>query len=255
VSRLISRRGLVIGGAAAAGTLVTGCARVDSKWPAPAVLDAADALTRGAQRLLLGQRPLARELSLADISAHFPLSGTFMPKADTYKRLLDEEFASWRLRVHGLVERPLALSLAELRALPSRTQITLHQCDEGWSAVAQWTGVPLARVLGLAGLQKRARYAVFHCLDQVELDGNYYYESLDLLDATHPQTILAYGMNGKPLPVQHGAPLRLRVELQIGYKNAKYVDRIEVVDSLGSIGKGRGGWWEDFDHAIWYAGL
>jgi len=254
VSRLITRRGLIVGGAAAAGSLLSACARVDNHWPAPAMLDASDAFTRGAERLLLGRRPLARELSLADISAHFPLSGTFMPKGDVYKRFLDEEFASWRLRVHGLVDRPLSLSLADLHALPSRTQITLHQCDEGWSAVAQWTGVPLGRVLGLAGVQKRARYVVFHCLDQVELDRNYYYESIDLRDATHPQTILAYGMNGKALPVQHGAPLRLRVELQIGYKNAKYVDRIEVVDSLGSIGKGRGGWWEDFDHAIWYAG-
>jgi DMSO/TMAO reductase YedYZ molybdopterin-dependent catalytic subunit len=185
LSQLITRRGLIVGSAAAAGSLLTGCARVDNKWPIPAVLDAADAFTRGAQRLLLGQRPLARELSPADISAHFPLSGTFMPKADTYKRLLDEEFASWRLRVHGLVERPLALSLADLRSLPARTQITLHQCDEGWSAVAQWTGVPLAQVLALAGLQKRARYVVFHCLDRVELDGAYYYESLDLLDAAN----------------------------------------------------------------------
>jgi DMSO/TMAO reductase YedYZ molybdopterin-dependent catalytic subunit len=253
--RLLSRRRLLVGSAATAATALTGCARVDNTWPVPAVLDAADGFTRGVQRLLLRHRPLARELSLADVSAHFPLSGTFMPKGDTYRRLIDEDFATWRLRVHGLVERPLMLSLAELRALPARTQITLHQCDEGWSAVAQWTGVPLARVLGLAGLQQRARYVVFHCLDQVELDGNHYYESLDLLDATHPQTILAYGMNGAALPVQHGAPLRLRVELQIGYKNAKYVDRIEVVDSLASIGKGRGGWWEDFDHAIWYAGL
>lgn len=255
MSRLITRRGLILGGTAAAGGLLTGCARIDNTWPAPAVLNSADAFTRRAQRLLLGQRPLARELSVADISAHFPLSGTYMPGADTYKRLLEEEFAGWRLRVHGLVDRPLSLSLADLRALPSRTQITLHQCDEGWSAGAQWTGVPLGGLLGLAGVQSRARYVVFHCLDQVELDGNYYYESLDLLDATHPQTILAYGMNGKPLPVQHGAPLRLRVELQIGYKNAKYVDRVEVVDSLASIGKGRGGWWEDYDHAIWYAGL
>jgi DMSO/TMAO reductase YedYZ molybdopterin-dependent catalytic subunit len=255
MSRLLTRRGLIVGGGAAAGTLLAGCARVDNTWPVPAVLDAADALTRGAQRLLLRQRPLARELSLADISAHFPLSGTSMPKADAYRRLLDEEFASWRLRVHGLVDRPLALSLAQLRSLPARSQITLHQCDEGWSAVAQWTGVPLARLLALAGAQRSARYVVFHCLDKVELDGNHYYESLDLLDAVHPQTILAYGMNGKPLPVEYGAPLRLRVEVQIGYKNAKYVDRIEVVDSLRSIGKGRGGWWEDFDHALWYAGL
>jgi DMSO/TMAO reductase YedYZ molybdopterin-dependent catalytic subunit len=254
MSELITRRGL-IGGVAATGTLLAGCGRIDNAGPAPAILDAADGLTQRIQRIVLGRRPLVRELPLSAISQSFPLSGTVMPKADYYKRLLDEEFQSWRLRVHGLVERPLALSLAELKALPARSQVTLHQCDEGWSAVAQWTGVPLARVLGLAGIRRDARYVVFHCLDRVELDGNNYYESLDLLDAYHPQTMLAYGMNGKPLPVQHGAPLRLRLELQIGYKNAKYVDRIEVVDSLKSIGKGRGGWWEDFDHAVWYAGL
>lgn len=115
-------------------------------------------------------------------------------------------------------------------------------------------GVPLARVLVLAGPRPDARYVVFHCLDKINIDGNNYYESLDLFDAFHPQTILAYGMNGKPLPIGHGAPLRLRVELQIGYKNAKYVDRIELVDRLDAIGKGRGGWWEDFDRAVWYAG-
>ena len=152
------------------------------------------------------------------------------------------------------MDRPITLSLEQLQALPARTQVTLHQCDEGWSAIAQWTGVQLSRVLALCGLKKNARYCVFHCLDIAPLDGNYYYESLDMLDAMHPQTILAYAMNGKSLPVEHGAPLRLRVELQIGYKNAKYVDRIEVVDSLQPIGKGRGGWWEDFDHAVWYAG-
>ena len=111
----------------------------------------------------------------------------------------------------------------------------------------------MAHVLALAGLRPDARYVVFHCLDKINIDGNYYYESLDLFDALHPQTILAYGMNGKPLPVGHGAPLRLRVELQIGYKNAKYIDRIELVDRLDGLGKGRGGWWEDFDGAVWYA--
>jgi len=130
VSRLITRRGLIVGGAAAAGSLLSACARVDNQWPAPAMLDASDAFTRGAERFLLGQRSLARELSLADISTHFPLSGTFMPRGDVYKRLLDEEFASWRLRVHGLVERPLSLSLADLHTLPARTQITLHRQRE-----------------------------------------------------------------------------------------------------------------------------
>jgi DMSO/TMAO reductase YedYZ molybdopterin-dependent catalytic subunit len=251
---LISRRA-VLGGIAAGATALTGCGRIDSKTPAPQLLDLADGFTRHAQRLILSGRPLVRELPVAQISPSFPVNGTSLPTGDVYRRLLDSQFHDWRLRVHGLVDRPIALSLGQLQALPARTQVTLHQCDEGWSAVAQWTGVQLSRVLQLSGLGKSARYCVFHCLDKVELDGNYYYESLDMLDAMHPQTILAYAMNGKSLPVGYGAPLRLRVELQIGYKNAKYVDRIEVVDSLQSIGKGRGGWWEDYDHAIWYAGL
>jgi DMSO/TMAO reductase YedYZ molybdopterin-dependent catalytic subunit len=250
---LMSRRRL-IGGLAASGSWLAACGRIDHQAPVPQLLDAADGFTLHAQRLLIANRPLVRELSPAQISSSFPTNGTTLPKADYYKRLLDTQFRDWSLRVHGLVERPLGLSLAQLQALPSRTQITLHQCDEGWSAIGQWTGVPLAQVLALSGLAKSARYVVFHCLDKIDLDGNYYYESLDLFDALHPQTILAYGMNGKPLPVGNGAPLRLRVETQIGYKNAKYVDRIEVVNSLQSIGKGRGGWWEDFDHAVWYAG-
>jgi DMSO/TMAO reductase YedYZ molybdopterin-dependent catalytic subunit len=177
-----------------------------------------------------------------------------LPKGDAYQRLLENGFKDWNLRIHGLVDRPLAWSLEQLRAMPARTQVTMHNCDEGWSAIGQWTGVQLARLLNLAGLKLNARYVVFHCLDTQEADGVPYYESIDLVDAVHPQTILAYGMNGAPLPVGHGAPLRLRVELQIGYKNAKYVDRIEVVDRLTNIGKGRGGWWEDFDRAPWYAG-
>lgn len=249
----MTRRAL-LGGFAATGTLLAACSRVDEHSPFHQLLDAADGFTLHAQRLILSGRPLVRELPVSAISRTFPMNGTTMPEADYYRRLLDTEFRDWQLRVHGLVERPLALTLARLQSLPSRTQVTLHQCDEGWSAIGQWTGVQLARVLALSGLAKSARYVVFHCLDKVNLDGTYYYESLDLLDALHPQTILAYGMNGKPLPVGYGAPLRLRVELQIGYKNAKYVDRIEVVDSLKSIGKGRGGWWEDFDHAVWYAG-
>jgi len=152
------------------------------------------------------------------------------------------------------VSRPLSLSLDELRRLASRTQITMHCCDEGWSAIGQWAGVPLGLLLSLAGLTSGARYVVFHCFDKKEADGTNYYESLDLVDAYHPQTILAYDMNGKPMPVSYGAPLRLRVETQIGYKNAKFIDRIEVVDSLNRLGRGKGGWWEDFDNAPWYAG-
>ena len=254
MSKLVTRRSLLLGGMAATGTVLAGCGRIDGNAAASTLLDLADGFTRHAQRLLLSDRPLVRELSLAQVSKNFPVNGTSMPVADDYRRMLETGFRDWRLRVHGLVERPLSLSLAELKSLPARTQITLHQCDEGWSAVAQWTGVQLVRVLQLSGLQPGARYVVFHCFDRVALDNTYYYESVDLLDAMHPQTILAYGINGQPLPVGNGAPLRLRVELQIGYKNAKFIDRIEVVDSLRPFGKGRGGWWEDYDHAVWYAG-
>jgi DMSO/TMAO reductase YedYZ molybdopterin-dependent catalytic subunit len=252
VKKRVSRRA-VIGSLVSTG-LLAGCGRVDQTAPARALLDATERFTFRAQRLLLAERPLVRELSVADISAKFPTNGTILPKGDRYQRLMENGFQDWQLRVDGLVERPLALSLAQLRALPSRTQITMHNCDEGWSAIGQWTGVQLSRVLDMCAPRLNARYVVFHCMDTQEADGTPYYESIDLIDAIHPQTILAYAMNGAALPVGHGAPLRLRVELQIGYKNAKYVDRIELVDRLSTIGKGRGGWWEDFDRAPWYAG-
>ena len=252
MKKRVSRR-TVVGSLLSSG-LVAGCGRIDQTTPARALMDATERLTFRAQRLMLAQRPLVRELSVADISANFPTNGTIVPKGDRYQRLMDNGFQDWQLRVDGLVERPLALSLAQLCALPSRNQITMHNCDEGWSAVGQWTGVQLSRLLDMCAPRLNARYVVFHCMDTQRADGTPYYESIDLIDAIHPQTILAYAMNGAPLPVGHGAPLRLRVELQIGYKNAKYVDRIELVDRLSTIGKGRGGWWEDFDRAPWYAG-
>jgi DMSO/TMAO reductase YedYZ molybdopterin-dependent catalytic subunit len=238
----------------AAGGLTSACSRLDESAPARSILDLTDRFTWRAQRLLLAGQPLVRELSVSQISKTFPTNGTILPVGDRYLRLMESEFRNWQLRVDGLVERPLALSLAQLRALPARTQITMHNCDEGWSAVGQWTGVQLGRLLDLAGVRLNARYVVFHCMDKIEADGMPYYESIDLVDATHPQTILAYAMNGVDLPLGHGAPLRLRVERQIGYKNAKYIDRIQVVDRLNGIGKGRGGWWEDFERAPWYAG-
>jgi DMSO/TMAO reductase YedYZ molybdopterin-dependent catalytic subunit len=164
-------------------------------------------------------------------------------------------FADWRLTVTGLVQKPLSLSLAQLKALPARTQITRHDCVEGWSAIAQWTGVQLGGILHAAALQPTARYIVFRCADDLGGDGaGFYYESIDLFDAFHPQTILAHTMNGAPLDVPHGAPIRLRVERQLGYKQAKYVNAIEVVDRLNLIGGGHGGFWEDRGYE-WYAGI
>jgi len=209
-----------------------------------------------AQRLLLAGQPLVREYSEADITPDFPPNGTERPAGMAYFQMVMSNFASYRLTVDGMVVKPLSLSLDDIKALQSRTQITQHNCDEGWTAIGQWTGVPLAQLLTAAGLLPEARYVVFHCLDEMVRTpdrSGFYYESLDLFDAFHPQTILAYAMNGRPLPLAHGAPLRLRVERQIGYKHAKYVTRVEAVDRLDRIGKGKGGFWEDRGYQ-WYAG-
>ena len=195
----------------------------------------------------LAFKALAREYTAADLSPTFKGIGTVMPPDEEYQSLLDEQFASWRLIVDGLVERPASYSLAQLRQLPARTQITRHDCVEGWSAIGGWTGTPLGLLLQAAGLTADARYVVFHCADTYdgipkkggdERAGRYY-ESIDLVDAFHPQTILAYAMNGEPLPVQHGAPLRLRVE---------------VTARLDLIGGGKEGFWEDRGYE-WYAGV
>nr|WP_311732093.1 molybdopterin-dependent oxidoreductase [Variovorax paradoxus] len=214
-------------------------------------------LTMKAQRALLARGSLAKEFSEADRSPVFRANGTRMPGSDEYAQLLDRNFADWRLRVDGLVQKPLMLSLDALMGLPSRTQITRHDCVEGWSAIAKWQGVQLGRVLDAAGLAPGARYVVMHCADELEqtLDGSgRYYESIDLIDAWHPQTILAYAMNDRRLPVEHGAPLRLRVERQLGYKHAKYLMRLEVVSSFDRFWGGKGGYWEARGYE-WYAGI
>ena len=225
----------------------------------PVVLQAlrmAEGLTRRAQRLLVPREALAPEYSVAEISRDFRANGSIDPAAADYVALRDADFSDYRLEVAGLVERPLSLSLAELRARPSRTQITKHDCVEGWTSIGQWTGVRLETILDEAGLKPEAKYIVFHCFDaltQTE-DGPKYYESIDLIDARHPQTILAYDMNGEVLGVPHGAPLRLRVERQLGYKQAKYIRRIEAVESFDQIEGGNGGYWEDQGYE-WYAGI
>lgn len=254
----LTRRRFLLGGVLGAGAAVLGgCDLSVQDTAAGRVLDSAESLTRSAQRLLQGRHALAREYLETDISPRFRVNGTSMPDSDTYTALLENGFVDWRLQVDGLVPRPGEFSLAALKLMPARTQITRHDCVEGWSAIAKWTGVPLAEVLRATGVLPQARYVVFHCADELEqtLDGSgRYYESIDLVDAFHPQTILAYGMNGKELSVGHGAPLRLRVERQLGYKQAKYLMRIELVDSLGDLGGGKGGYWEDRGYE-WYAGI
>jgi DMSO/TMAO reductase YedYZ molybdopterin-dependent catalytic subunit len=170
--------------------------------------------------------------------------------------MVANHFVDWRLEVTGLVDRTVRLSLEDLRAMPSRTQITRHDCVEGWSCIGKWKGVPLSDVLRLAGPQSAARYVVFRCADPMDSGdpNSKYYESIGMQDAFHPQTILAYEMNDAPVPVAHGAPVRLRVERQLGYKMAKYIMRIELVDNFAHIGDGNGGYWEDLGYA-WYAGI
>jgi DMSO/TMAO reductase YedYZ molybdopterin-dependent catalytic subunit len=254
----ITRRRLLIGSAAALGTIgLTGCDDVVQNSNVENVLAMAEKLTIGSQRLLVPNDKLAREFSEADISPIFKPNGTSQPDSEEYARMMENGFADWRLKIDGLEDRPVALSLVDLKRLPSRTQITRHDCVEGWSAIGKWTGTPLGMLLQSAGLKPGARYAVFHCADQLEqtLDGSgTYYESIDLIDAFHPQTILAYQLNGKDLEVAHGAPLRLRVERHLGYKHAKYLMRIEIKDSFAGLWGGKGGFWEDRGYE-WYAGI
>jgi DMSO/TMAO reductase YedYZ molybdopterin-dependent catalytic subunit len=256
MTRLISRRSLIATGSAAAASLVAGCDQISNAPSLRWIFDVEQFLSRNAQRLLLSGQGLVREYTPADISEDFPPNGTERPNGMAYFQHMMSNFASFRLTVDGMVKKPLSLTLDEIKAMPSRTQITMHNCDEGWSAIGQWTGVPLAHLLAAAELAPEARYIVFHCMDEMVRTADhtgFYYESIDLFDAMHAQTILAYGMNGKALPVAHGAPLRLRVERQVGYKHAKFVNRIEAVDRLNHIARGKGGFWEDRGYQ-WYAG-
>jgi len=198
---------------------------------------------------------MAQEFSPADLSPTFRSNGTRDPDTDAYNALAATNFEGYTLKVGGLVDVPGEYSLAALRALPSRTQITRHDCVEGWSAIGKWQGARLSAVLNAAKPKANARYVVFHCADPMASDGtDFYYESIDLDDAMHEQTILAYTLNDKALPIENGAPLRLRVERQLGYKHAKYVTAIALVDSFGNVGGGKGGYWEDNGYQ-WYAGI
>ena len=251
---MISRRRFIGSfGLGAGGLLLSGCDRLTDSAGFRGVLRSAEGLTMRAQRLITAREALAREFTEADLSPVFRANGTRMPASDEYRRLAEGGFADWRLTIDGLVRRPLSLSLTQLRGLPARTQITRHDCVEGWSAIGKWTGVPLGLLLNAAELRQDARYLVFHCADN--FGPNPYYESIDLIDAFHPQTILAWALNDAMLPIPNGAPLRLRVERQLGYKHAKYLMRIEAVASLAGIHGGRGGYWEDRADYEWYAGI
>jgi DMSO/TMAO reductase YedYZ molybdopterin-dependent catalytic subunit len=250
------RRGLLRAGlAAAAGGVLAGCDAISHNETAADVLRSAEKLNNAAHRLL-GRRAMAQEFSPADVAPKFRPNGTTMPMGEAYAALMAAGFANWRLKVDGLVATPLELSLAELQAMPSRSQITRHDCVEGWSCIGQWKGVRLSHLLNLAQVKPEAAFVVFHCLDQMEeADADsMYYESVDLDDAFHEQTILAWELNGKPLPVENGAPLRARIERQLGYKQPKYVYRVELVDGFDDINGGKGGYWEDQGYN-WYGGI
>jgi DMSO/TMAO reductase YedYZ molybdopterin-dependent catalytic subunit len=253
LSRVVTRRTVLAGLASAGGLLAGGCS--DTVPPTYGnLLRMGDLLTYKAHRLLLPVHSLAREYDRTDISS-IPAIGNTDPGdprlpgfneelGATYPRLRDRGFVDWRLSIAGCVSRPGEYSLADLKRWPSRTQITKITCEEGWSAISEWTGVPLRTVLEAAGILPNARYVNFYPFDDTA-------QGLDMIDALHPQTILAYGMNGRDLPVAHGAPVRLRVERQLGYKSVKYLRRIivtEKFDDLGKIGPLRNGW-------SWYAGI
>ncbi|WP_174280452.1 molybdopterin-dependent oxidoreductase [Sphingomonas bacterium] len=247
---ILSRRHLVAGGA---GLLLGACDKVQNWAPARRILESGDKINWHLQRALIDRAALAPEYRPDQISPVFRQNGSQNPNTPAYNALVASGFADWRLRVGGLVRQPLALSLAQLHGLPARAQITRHDCVEGWSAIGQWRGPLLGTVLKLAGVRPEARFVVFHCADQI--GGTPYYESIDLIDAFHPQTILALQLNGHLLSVGHGAPARLRVERQLGYKQAKYVMAIEAVPTLAGIGDGKGGYWEDRIDYDWYAGI
>ncbi|KQM22599.1 molybdopterin-binding protein [Sphingomonas sp. Leaf5] len=250
MSRILSRRSALVVGA---GGLVAACDRVAQLPAAQTLLGGAEVAHRGLQRAITARDALAVEYRPDQRSPIFRANGTNNPNTPDYNAHAANRFADWRVTVDGLVARPLSLRLDQIRSMPSRQQITRHDCVEGWSAIGKWTGPRLSRILDLAGLRPDARYLVFHCADAI--GGRPYYESIDLIDAFHPQTILAWALNDRLLGVPNGAPLRLRVERQLGYKHAKYVERIEAVASLTGLAGGKGGFWEDVAGYDWYAGI
>jgi DMSO/TMAO reductase YedYZ molybdopterin-dependent catalytic subunit len=240
MSTLLTRRTLVTAGLATAGAagLAGGVNLIGRYGLIPpdrgGILGIGETLTYSAQRLLTSGQSLAREFPRSQISKVAPVNG-LPPEDETYRGWLANGFKDWRLTVDGLVARPMSFSLEELKALPSESHIILHACEEGWSYIAEWTGVRLASVLDLVGIRPEARYALFVPFANLKQDRSVVrvlWDSIDMADALHPQTLLAYGMNGEELPAGHGAPVRLRLSRQLGYKNTKYLSRITLIDNL-----------------------
>jgi DMSO/TMAO reductase YedYZ molybdopterin-dependent catalytic subunit len=258
LNRKLSRRNLLIGGLQAASLVVlSGCEKMfdslSQNKNVQSLLELAENGSRRAQRLLTRRNKLAKEFEAKDISPKFRANGNPPPITMDYTTDAQNHWTKWRLEVSGLVKQPASFSLADLQAMPSRTQITRHDCVEGWSVIGKWKGVRLEEIINRVQPATDARYVVFRCMD-TDSDGVNYFESIDMIDAVHPQTILAYELNDRPLPIDNGAPLRLRVENQLGYKHAKYIRALEFVSSLDKIGQGKGGYWEDQGYE-WYAGI
>jgi DMSO/TMAO reductase YedYZ molybdopterin-dependent catalytic subunit len=237
----------------AAGIALAGCDRISQSGWGTRVLGSAEGLNRRVQALLSPSSTMAKEYSEAEISSVFHPNGTTMPGTPAYQALMANQFRDYQLQVDGLVSRPAMLSIDELKRLDDRTQITRHDCVEGWSAIGKWRGTLLSAVLDHVGVSPQAEFVVFHCFDEMDVDTPYY-ESVDIREARHPQTLLAFALNDQPLPIPNGAPLRLRLGRQLGYKQAKYISRIELVSSFKNIGDGKGGYWEDQGYE-WYAGI
>jgi DMSO/TMAO reductase YedYZ molybdopterin-dependent catalytic subunit len=238
---------------ASAASMLAGCGPIGTALNGNDNVRRVLASAEGLNHLLIGTRGLAREYRDSDVDRHFRVNGFAAPSDAHYADLVARDFAPYRLIVEGAVERPQALTLAQLLRMPQQTQITRHDCVEGWSAIGKWSGVRLGGLLDAVGLRPDARYIVFRCMDN-DGSGNLYYESLDLHQAHHPQALLALRLNDAPLDPDHGAPVRLRVPTQLGYKSAKWIGRIEVVGSFATIAGGHGGYWEDQGYE-WYAGI
>ena len=254
MSRSLSRRKLITAGLATAGGAsgLAAAARLADRYGLippdhGGIYGVGETLTYAAHRLLMSGHSLAREFNRGEISKVAPENGA-PPANEIFRRLLAGGFADWRLTVDGLVARPASISLAELKRHPARTQITHMACEEGWSFIAEWTGVPLSHVLNLAGVLPQAKYVVYSSLDEG------WWDSIDMREAWHPQTLLAYGMNGQELPTGHGAPVRMRVARQLGYKNVKHLARLTVTDSVRNFGKGLGSAAPEAGYS-WYAGI
>jgi DMSO/TMAO reductase YedYZ molybdopterin-dependent catalytic subunit len=253
MSEPLSRRKVITGGLAAAVGVAgfSAADRIANRYglippDSGGIWGPGETLTYAAQRVLMSHHSMAREFNRSEISKAIPVSGE-PPSAGLYKELLERNFKDWRIPIDGLVARPASYSIDDLKRMPISSQITHQACEEGWSFIAEWHGVRLSHVLNLVGVSPKARFVVVNAYDQN-------WDSLDLADAYHPQTFLAYGLNGDELPTRHGAPLRLKVARQLGYKSVKYLSRITVTDSLKSFGSGKGSLAPDYGYS-WYAGI